>query len=142
MTEESLHRLIYASVASQGVTVEEARSILASSRRNNEKSNITGVLLFSDGRFIQILEGSPAALDGLLDILRRDLRHRNLDVLSRDAIEHRNFPDWSMAYIGEQEHLSAITGLSSLDAVVEKLKGDNQFAASFVAGCQQHLLTA
>lgn len=58
-----------------------------------------GALFCADGCFIQCLEGSPAAIDAMLAILRRDPRHRDLKVLHRVPITQRSFADCSMKYV-------------------------------------------
>lgn len=65
-----------------------------------------------------------------------------MEVLLTNDIESRIISDWSMAYFGEQAALSAIAGLSSVEEVIRKLKEDDLFVESFIAGCQQQILDA
>lgn len=70
--------------------------LLGASARNNERDEITGVLAFSEGMFIQALEGRREAVDGLMTRLRADSRHRDIIVLGEDHASERAFPVWIM----------------------------------------------
>ena len=71
--------------------------VLAKSRANNTRDEVTG-LLFTDGhRFLQVLEGPQATVEDTFLRIIADPRHRALVLLSRRAITRREFGDWSMA---------------------------------------------
>lgn len=92
-----LEQLVYVSTDTGNVTnAIRAADILAEARRNNARDDITGVLTFCSGRFIQILEGRTAVIEPLLDKLRADRRHRDLQILGRRDIPQRDFPTWDM----------------------------------------------
>lgn len=94
---DSLEQLIYVSTDTRGVTNPiRAADILEEARRNNKRDEITGVLTFTGGRFIQILEGRPDRLNDLLTRLAVDPRHRDLRILARRDISHRDFRGWDM----------------------------------------------
>ncbi|ANF56016.1 BLUF domain-containing protein [Brevundimonas sp. M1A4_2e] len=62
----------------------------------NARNGISGALTLQDGVFVQILEGSPSALDILMLHLHFDERHEDIEVLVRDTIERRSFAAWGM----------------------------------------------
>ena len=96
-SREALEQLVYVSADTRGVTNPiRAADILAEARRNNSRDDITGVLTFTGGQFIQILEGHSDKLEDLLARLAVDVRHRDLRILSRRTIEHRDFKGWDM----------------------------------------------
>ena len=70
--------------------------ILNEARLGNARDGVTGVLTVVEGRFVQIIEGPEAALDGLMAKLLRDPRHTDLTVLERRRAERRSFGDWDM----------------------------------------------
>lgn len=70
--------------------------ILGASARNNRRDEITGVLAYAEGTFIQVIEGLPQAVDALMDRLRSDSRHDDLQVLGQDLGVERAFPVWVM----------------------------------------------
>lgn len=93
-----LHRMLYASTATNRAdSLLGIATILGESQRNNARRDLTGALAAHRGRFIQVIEGPADAIDGLLDRLRRDPRHRDLQVLDRAPVESRSFEGWSMA---------------------------------------------
>ncbi|WP_051651323.1 BLUF domain-containing protein [Brevundimonas bacteroides] len=66
-------------------------AIFATSVRNNARSRLTGALALHDGVFVQVLEGEPAALSALMDMITADDRHRNVRVLARWPIQSQLF---------------------------------------------------
>jgi len=92
-----LEQLIYVSTDTRAVTNPlRAADILSEARRNNARDDITGVLTFTGGQFIQVLEGHPDQLEDLLARLVVDHRHRDLRILARRPIVHRDFRGWDM----------------------------------------------
>ena len=62
----------------------------------NARNGISGALTLQDGVFVQILEGSPSALDILMLHLHFDERHEDIEIVARGRIERRAFPAWGM----------------------------------------------
>jgi len=90
-------RIIYCSHAT--VPMDKAvnlAELLGASARNNRRDEITGVLAYAEGIFIQAIEGLPHAVDDLMARLKRDSRHRDLVVLGEDLASDRAFPIWMM----------------------------------------------
>jgi Sensors of blue-light using FAD len=77
--------------------------ILLSSRRNNEEENITGALLATDNCFAQVLEGGRRAVEATFERISHDPRHQDIALLLSEPIAGRQFPQWSMAYIGPSQ---------------------------------------
>ncbi|WP_028450289.1 MULTISPECIES: BLUF domain-containing protein [Chitinibacter] len=94
-----LVRLIYASRAAGAMNTELLDSILRSSRQNNPAIGITGVLCYSGGTFVQVLEGSRAAVSSLYNIIGRDPRHGQVELLHFAEINERRFSDWTMGQV-------------------------------------------
>lgn len=92
-------QLVY--ISSAGVRgTDGLDAILATSRRNNARDGITG-LLYADGvRFLQALEGEEAVVEAAFERIRADPRHRAVVVLSRRAVASREFGPWDMAARG------------------------------------------
>jgi hypothetical protein len=89
---------VYVSTAAHPLTEEELLALLETSRRNNARDDITGLLLYKDGSFMQFLEGPRDAVCELLETIRHDVRHRNMIVLFQQEHPVREFPEWSMAF--------------------------------------------
>ena len=92
-----MFQLMYISSVRAGADAAVAPILLAS-RRNNDRDCITG-LLYADGRrFLQVLEGPQDAVERAFARISADPRHCAIVVLSRRAVEAREFGDWAMAH--------------------------------------------
>ena len=92
-----------ASVSSQ-LNNMDLDHILASARRRNVAEEITGMLLYYRGEFVQILEGEKKSVENIYDkYIGPDLRHTALNKVHQNTISHRSFSEWSMGFIGAQE---------------------------------------
>jgi len=94
-----LVRLLYASRAVPAVDHEELLAILKKSKANNPKVGITGVLCFSQGIFMQVLEGGRDAVSSLYNRIANDARHGDVVLLSYEEIAERRFAGWSMGQV-------------------------------------------
>jgi hypothetical protein len=95
---EDLFQLIYTSEAAEGLTESGLEKILAHSRQKNALLDITGILLHSNGRFIQVLEGSCEAVLHLYERIQADQRHEAVRVFSKRHVLEREFAEWSMGF--------------------------------------------
>jgi len=93
----TLLQIIYASDLS-GFNESELSTILNVSVRNNEKNEITGMLIYKNSRFLQVLEGKKEAVLETYERISKDPRHQNIVLLLKDEIESRDFQDWSMGF--------------------------------------------
>lgn len=140
MNSQSLVRVIYTSMAAPTVTDQTVQEILSKSRMNNAKRQITGALIYVDRRFIQILEGPRQTVEDLIVTIGQDPRHSAVEVLNKDAITERGFSDWSMGYVSAAgQELPTITGLSSMGAIIAKIRREDQFLQAFVRNCRDEL---
>ena len=76
----------------------ELLDILEVARANNTQLQVTGMLMYSDGSFIQVLEGQPPVVEKLLRKIRRDTRHRGFLMLLDRVVQERDFEGWSMGF--------------------------------------------
>ena len=94
-----LVRLLYASRAAAHVDQDALLAILRQSKTNNPVSGVTGVLCYSDGIFIQALEGGRAAVNQLYLKIAADPRHTDVVLLSYEEIGERRFAGWAMGQV-------------------------------------------
>ncbi|MEJ1969625.1 MAG: BLUF domain-containing protein [Rhizomicrobium sp.] len=73
-------------------------SILAASRRANAAAGVTGLLLYLDGAFLQVLEGEAEAVDETYARILRDDRHWDVQTLLAQDAADRAFGEWSMGF--------------------------------------------
>ena len=101
LSESLLFNLVYCSQASAGVENADVEAIIATSRRRNPVSGITGVLVFGGGVFFQWIEGPKAAVMDLVRLIEADSRHELFVILSTDEeVRERIFPTWDMELVG------------------------------------------
>ena len=99
MPDVALKTLTYTSLARLDLEERDLLEILTVARDLNAIDGITGLLIFNGTHFLQVLEGAPDALDELLERIRRDSRHSDVEVREERPIEGRSFPDWSMRLV-------------------------------------------
>ena len=90
--------LVYVSSATLPFSAEDLRDLLATCRENNAALGVTGMLLYKDGNFMQVLEGDEKAVRGLYARIEADPRHGGEITLQQGFTERRQFPDWSMGF--------------------------------------------
>jgi hypothetical protein len=73
----------------------------------NAALDVTGALLFSEGKFVQALEGPQSHVKLLMERISRDRRHTNVEIITGQFCSHRRFTDWSMAFAGDCPRLRA-----------------------------------
>jgi len=88
----------YVSHASEAMTQEALLSLLQQCLANNEASGVTGMLLYGNDTFLQVLEGEEADLDKVVDKIKTDSRHSKIHFLYRRQVERRQYEDWSMGF--------------------------------------------
>ncbi|OYY63941.1 MAG: blue light sensor protein [Burkholderiales bacterium 28-67-8] len=94
-----LVRLMYASRAADSVDQDTLAAILKKSKANNPGIGVTGVLCFSGGIFLQVLEGGRSPVSALYNRIANDPRHHDVVLLSYEEIGERSFASWSMGQV-------------------------------------------
>lgn len=88
----------YVSRLSQPMSSEQLLALLMQCRDNNATQGVTGMLLYGNGTFLQVIEGEAAVIDGLVEKIWADPRHAEKKLLHRREISRREYADWSMAF--------------------------------------------
>lgn len=107
-----LQQLIYNSAATKPLNEVELARLLLGARRRNEALGVTGMLLYHEGSFLQVLEGEEKTLDPLFERIGGDPRHRRVTVLLRRGIEARQFGAWSMGFVDVRGVADGLPGYS------------------------------
>lgn len=95
---DKIYKLIYVSAAHHAMTEDELLELLEKSKKNNKAKNITGILLYHQENFFQLLEGNKEDVVELFTIIERDHRHKRVLALIHEVADKRDFPDWSMGF--------------------------------------------
>ncbi|HSM22011.1 MAG TPA: BLUF domain-containing protein [Rubrivivax sp.] len=94
-----LVRLMYASRAVAATDQDSLLAILRKSKTNNPALGVTGVLCYSEGIFLQVLEGGRSAVNRLYNQIATDKRHTQVELLHYEEIGERRFAGWSMGQV-------------------------------------------
>lgn len=95
-------RLCYFS-ASRLTSAWDVTCLVEQCRLHNMLSGLTGVLLYEDNTFMQILEGEPEVVDAVFRKIQRDPRHRYVTELHALEADSRLFGKWPMAFMSRKE---------------------------------------
>jgi hypothetical protein len=93
-----LCQLIYVSAAKRPQTDAELIGLLNVSRARNKAAGLSGLLLYDQGCFLQVLEGEPARVSAMFAKIARDERHHRISTLSDAHVDTRSFAAWSMGF--------------------------------------------
>lgn len=109
----SLIRIIYSSVANFDFSEKELADLLTVSRSGNEKINVSGMLLYTERSFFQVLEGDRHTVEELFTKIGKDKRHSQVVTIIKEPIPRRTFGEWSMGFANiSQQDLGNMTGLN------------------------------
>ncbi len=105
--------LIYQSLSTRELSTQELISLTNAYRSANERYEITGVLIYHNRTFVQLLEGEEQAINNLFDNIKKDPLNTNVKLSWKSEIEERGFSEWSMAFIDLSSTCSNIKGYSN-----------------------------
>jgi len=92
--------LTYKSVATATPRASDIDLLASKARARNRSLDVTGMLLFENGCFLQTLEGPPEAVGAVWSSIQRDERHDHIEVLSKHMAAARLFSDWNLLLEG------------------------------------------
>jgi Sensors of blue-light using FAD len=90
--------MAYLSSASFPYSDGDLAALLTISRANNARLGVTGMLLYRDGQFLQVLEGPEDGVRDRYSRISADPRHRDVHKLMETDVTERQFPVWTMGY--------------------------------------------
>ncbi|MBR7617948.1 BLUF domain-containing protein [Phenylobacterium sp. 20VBR1] len=94
-----LHCIGYLSTSRELLTTLAVTALVAQASHANKTRQVTGMLCYHDGTFLQFIEGARSSLDELMGKIRRDERHTGIIQVHDKPIEARLFPQWSMSLV-------------------------------------------
>lgn len=123
-----VYHLVYTSHATRSIPLDERIELVRTSARNNARRKVTGLLLYKNDRFIQLLEGEQAVVEGLMASLESDDRHEDVQVLDAGPGADRRFPDWNMKLFNPERYSSMVQ--HSMETWFEKAEKGERLAFS------------
>ena len=114
MDSHTMIRIIYYSTAAKTPSISDLEKLLDTSWKNNIADDISGVLMYHDMTFFQIIEGPEENVRRLVERIKVDPRHTGFTLTQDTPIETRSFSDWSMGYCPLAEQPDLRQGLFDL----------------------------
>lgn len=97
---------------------------------------MTGLLLYQHGHFVQVLEGTKALVFGLLEVIKEDARHTNVQVVIEQEITTREFGDWRMGFaevdFNDVDNLKGVSNFFETEATLEEIHAQESKARAFL----------
>ena len=98
MQEKTLIHLIYISSATSWPSDNDLKTLLVQSRARNLKQNITGMLIYNNATYMQVLEGPAKDVHNIYNSILQDNRNTGNVILLEEEIIERDFSNWSMGF--------------------------------------------
>jgi hypothetical protein len=95
---ENLIRIVYLCSTTSGVNEHEILRLLKQARIANRKQDVSGMLLYIGGCFLQTLEGDAPMVDAVSGTIFRDKPRLQLTQIAREPIAEREFSEWTMGF--------------------------------------------
>ncbi len=93
------YTLCYVSSAKNSLSHLDLEHLFHVNKRNNTDLNITGILVYNYGNFLQILEGDKQKINMLFSKISQDPRHSNIIKLIDTPIEERIFDGYNSGFV-------------------------------------------
>lgn len=128
-----MRRLIYFSKSTTVCLPGDIPDILSVSRDRNAANHVTGILLFMDGVFMQVLEGSEEALYATMNRIKTDIRHDEVYIFSDEEVDERVFGEWTMGFLSAKASaLLEAAGLRDIDEAMAVFAEDGPWPGAIV----------
>lgn len=135
----ALHQIVYMSRAARPLDEAEISLIERKARSNNQRDDVTGLLIYDRTRFLQALEGERDVIHQTMDRIRDDERHAKIDIVTDRPVDIREFGTWSLT-------IKKVEPIDDAQAFLNDIKGkmdtisDVALKAMFIGfavlGCQ------
>jgi len=103
----------YVSTETEPFSQEGLIKLLKEAREVNAQHHVTGLLLYREGSFYQVLEGNQAAVKATFAGIENDPRHSEVRVLFSGETTSREFADWQMGFLNlDGVDIAALSGYS------------------------------
>jgi len=124
----ALYQLIYLSELAADESV--LSGIHSHAVRNNTAHTVTGMLIYANGRFLQMLEGERKDVLHTYERIQQDPRHRHVSLVLQRDISARLFSHWNMGFrhLAAEELQEQSEWLNYFDGEFAKSKADSQSA--------------
>jgi hypothetical protein len=131
-----MYQIVYRSIATQDFSDSDLKKLLVRSRMRNKEAGVTGMLVFHDGTFLQMLEGEKRAVIDIFTRIEKDPRHRGVAVLHRGSgPDERVFGDWAMGYADFTGVAAILKGFVRFNKQLKLADLDSAGAVELLTAC-------
>lgn len=134
-----MFQVLYRSEGDQLFPPDQLGPLLTASRTRNAAAGLTGMLVFAQNHFLQVLEGRAENVVETFARIERDSRHRNIVTLFRGhAPAGRCFAEWAMGFhlIASQHDMPR--GFIRVNHRIDLTQFDHVTALEFLSACQRN----
>ena len=115
--------ICYISDSLEHECLDKLKALYVKAKSNNLTHNITGVLIYKNQNFLQVLEGEDIKVDKTFNRIKSDSRHKNIFKVINTSIDERIFEDYNFGFT----IIDNKRGLNNLNEYLEWLKeADNK----------------
>jgi hypothetical protein len=107
-----MNQVVYSSAALAPFSETQLSELLIRARKNNERLAVSGMLLYHDGSFLQVLEGEESTLESLFTVIAADKRHHRVVTLLKREVKERHFGEWCMGFASSKNLPTNLPGYS------------------------------
>tara|TARA_B100000929_G_C15462091_1_gene404880 strand:- start:799 stop:1209 length:411 start_codon:yes stop_codon:yes gene_type:complete len=93
------YAISYVSSVNPELTGDQIQEVLNFSKNWNNDHDITGILLYSEGNFFQVLEGEQKILQSLFSRIESDKRHCNIIKIFEKKVETSHYDNYECNFI-------------------------------------------
>lgn len=93
-----VYQVLYRSTATKHLTNQELLGLLEQARHFNVTNQITGLLLYSEGQFVQAIEGREEVVKSLYERIQQNPWHHQIETVDERLLPARRFSEWSMDF--------------------------------------------
>lgn len=107
-------QLIYISTPTSDALIDEG--FIRDSQSRNKKHGINSIIITSPKFYIQLLEGERVAVNRLYSNILKNDRHRDVLILRYVEVKSKEFTDWSMVHLSEDDLVNEVIATSKLSS--------------------------
>ena len=130
-------QIIYASAAKVSFSHKNLVGLLRIARERNTAAEISGMLLYHSGSFLQVLEGPEKQVDALYAKVQKDPRHNKCLLILRRTIQEKEFENWSMGFVDMAQVAARFEGFIDYADQLKDMTLDETGARNFLKKFQE-----
>lgn len=138
-----MYQVVYTSEPVVAFSDDDLRQLLAVARAKNRIDRLTGMLVFCDNQFLQVIEGNAEDVIRTFDRIGKDSRHENLMTL------HRGYAHAGTTFRASAMGFHSVSlngrlpsgGFSRENGRINFAHFDDVMALDFLVACREQALT-